>query len=175
MRTLFVVLCCILAVQSAAARELKPYAGSETPALALADLNGRPHNLRDYKGQVVLVNFWATWCPPCRAEMPSMQRLKGILSGQRFAILAVDMGEEPEAVRAFLREIKVDFPILMDRDGEVLRRWKVFAFPTSFVLDPQGRIRYALFGSTEWDDPDTVAKIRALLPPSGGRRPKPSE
>ncbi len=164
MNKLIAALCCLLLFAPAQARELKPYAGGATPPLALRDLNGKPRNLADYRGRVVLVNFWASWCPPCRAEMPSMERLQQKLAGKPFTVLAVNMGESEEAVRTFLKEIPVSFPILMDKDGAALKRWKVFAFPTSFVVDPQGRIRYALFGPTEWDHPDPLGKITKLLP-----------
>lgn len=164
MKTPIAALFCLLLVAPLQARELKPYTGGATPPLILKDLNGNSHNLSDYRGRVVLVNFWATWCPPCRAEMPSMERLQQKLAHKPFTVLAVDMGESEAAVRAFLKEIPVSFPILMDKDGAALKRWKVFAFPTSYVVDAQGRIRYALFGALEWDQPDPLRKITELLP-----------
>lgn len=148
----------------AQARELKPYQGGATPPLALKDLAGNTHKLEDYRGRVVLVNFWASWCPPCRAEMPSMQRLQTKLTGKPFTILAVDMGETPDVVSAYIKTVHTDFAVLLDSDGHALKNWKVFAFPTSYVIDATGRIRYALFGSTEWDEADTLQKISDLLP-----------
>ena len=162
---LLVVLWCMVLLGSAQARELQPYKGDATPPLVLKDLNGKSVNLKDYRGRVVLINFWATWCPPCRAEMPSMQRLKEKMAGKPFAILAVDMGETQDVVRAYIREIKTDFTVLLDKDGHALKAWKVFAFPTSYVVDAQGKIRYGLFGATEWDEVGTVEKITRLLPP----------
>lgn len=162
---LLVVLGCMVLLGSAQARELQPYKGGATPPLILKDLNGKTVNLKDYRGQVVLINFWATWCPPCRAEMPSMQRLKEKMAGKPFAILAVDMGETQDVVRAYIREIKTDFTVLLDKDGHALKAWKVFAFPTSYVVDAQGKIRYGLFGASEWDEAGTVEKITRLLPP----------
>lgn len=162
---LLVVLGCMVLLGSAQARELQPYKGGATPPLVLKDLNGKTVNLKDYRGQVVLINFWATWCPPCRAEMPSMQRLKEKMAGKPFAILAVDMGETQDVVRAYIREIKTDFTVLLDKDGHALKAWKVFAFPTSYVVDAQGKIRYGLFGASEWDEAGTVEKITRLLPP----------
>ena len=150
-------------------RELSPYQGEPVPpSLELEDLAGRKKTLADYAGRVVLVNFWASWCPPCVHELPSMERLATRLGGESFVILGVNMAERPEAVRAFLDTLHdtntaVSFPILLDRDGAALKRWQVFAFPTSFVIDKQGRIRYALFGATEWDDALVLAKIRGLL------------
>ena len=158
-----------LPFNAAQAKELTPHT-PRTPysQLALEDLAGKTHRLADYKGKVVLINFWATWCPPCRAEMPSMQRLKDLMAGKPFAILAVDMAETKPEIHDFLREIKpkVDFTILLDKDGKALKDWKVFVFPTSFILDAEGVLRYSLLGATEWDGPDTVKKIEALLPPT---------
>ena len=148
------------------ARELQAYKGGATPPLVLKDLNGKTHDLKQYRGKVVLINFWATWCPPCRAEMPSMQRLKNKMAGKPFVILAVDMGETEAEVNAFLAQVKTDFTILMDKDGRALKAWKVFAFPTSYVVDPQGKIRYGLYGASEWDAPDKVQKITQLMPPA---------
>lgn len=158
-----VFLALVLLVAVAPARELKPYPEGATPPLALQDLHGKLHPLKDYRGRVVLINFWATWCPPCRAEMPSMQRLKDKLTGQPFTILAVDMGESEEAVQGFLKEIPVNFTILLDKDGSALKAWKVFAFPTSFLVDKKGAVRYATFGAKEWDDADALSKIDELL------------
>lgn len=146
------------------ARDLQVYKGSATPPLELKDLNGKTHDLKQYRGKVVLINFWATWCPPCRAEMPSMQRLKNKMAGKPFVILAVDMGETEAEVKAYIRQIKTDFTVLLDKDGRALKAWKVFAFPTSYLVDAQGKIRYGLYGASEWDAPDKVEKITQLMP-----------
>jgi thiol-disulfide isomerase/thioredoxin len=146
-------------------RALSEYLGDPNPPpLALSDLNGHPVDLNDYIGTVVLVNFWATWCPPCVHEMPSMQRLKEKMSGKPFVILAVNMAEDKPTVQEFLAgKVNVDFPILFDTDGTALQRWGVYAFPTSYVVDKTNRIRYALFGSIDWDQEEIVSKITALV------------
>jgi len=159
-----------LALNAAHAKELKPLAPrAPFSQLALPDLHGKAHSLADYKGKVVLVNFWATWCPPCRAEMPSMQRLKERMAGKPFVILAVDMAESEAEVRSFLKEIKpakIDFTILMDKSGKTIKEWKVSVFPTTFIIDAEGLLRYSLLGGAEWDEYDAVQKIEALLPPA---------
>lgn len=146
------------------ARGLRPYKGNPVPPpLQLFDLDGRTQDLAQLRGRVVLVNFWASWCPPCVREMPSMQRLKEKLAGRPFTILAVNMAEPDKDVRAFLSRMKVDFPVPMDRDGSVLKSWKVFVFPTSFLLDAQGNIRLGVFGEVEWDSPEVMEKVVGLL------------
>lgn len=148
-----------------AVRGLQPYRGNPSPpSLQLADLDGSKYDLLKLRERVVLVNFWASWCPPCVREMPSMQRLKEKMSDRPFTILAVNMAESNTEVRAFLDKIKIDFPVLMDRDGALLKRWKVIVFPTSFVIDTEGRIRYAALGELEWDSPEVLEKLTELLP-----------
>lgn len=143
----------ITKVTATTENKLRPYKGNPVPPpLKLTDLDGKVHDLADYKGKVVLVNFWASWCPPCVKEMPSMQRLKEKMAGKPFVILGVNLAEPEQEVRDFLAtKVQVDFPILMDRDGAVLKAWKVFVFPTSLIVGPDGMVRYGLYGEFEWD------------------------
>lgn len=133
------------------------------PSLVLKDRNGKSHDLAGYKGKVVLVNFWTTWCPPCREEMPSMQRLKEKMAGRPFVMLGVNSGESSDELDVFLTFVKVDFTLLLDPDSAVTKRWKVFGLPTSFLVDRQGKVRYSLTGSTEWDGKEATALIEDLL------------
>jgi thiol-disulfide isomerase/thioredoxin len=146
------------------AKELKPWKGGATPPLELKDLQGRDHRLEDYKGKVVLVNFWATWCDPCRDEMPSMQRLKERMAGAPFALLAVNYAEGNPRVEAFLQKVPVAFAILMDRDSMVSKRWQARALPTRSCSIPL-RIRYTVTVELDWSAPDVEATLRKLLRP----------
>ncbi|MDD4881115.1 MAG: TlpA disulfide reductase family protein [Gallionellaceae bacterium] len=145
------------------AGELKALPERPAPAMTLDALDGARVDLAQLRGKVVLVNFWATWCPPCRKEMPSMNRLAGKMAGRPFAMLGVNMGDSPDDIRAFLKQIPVAFPILLDPDGSQLQPWQVVAFPTSYVVDPRGRIRLGLFGAMEWESPEAVATLEKLL------------
>ncbi len=146
---------------NAAGFEARPAAPA--PGLEAPDLAGTPRTLADYPGKVVLLNFWASWCPPCVREMPSLERLRVKMAGRPLAIVALDSAEQREDVDAFLERMKLGFPILLDPDGVNTRRWKVFALPTSFLLDAQGRVRYVLTGPTEWDEGEALAVIESLL------------
>lgn len=160
---LSILLLLSLPLTPAIAGELKEYNGPELPDFSLPDMHGTMQSLSDHRGKVVLLNFWATWCPPCIKEMPSMQRLEKQLQGRDFTIVAVNMGEDEQTINAFLEKYPVDFTILLDKDGKVLNSWKIVAFPTTFLVDRSGRISHALFGGMEWDEPAAVAVVESLL------------
>jgi peroxiredoxin len=134
----------------------------QAPNFILNDLDGNQHRLSDYMGQVVIINFWATWCPPCRAEMPSMQRAWEQLEKENIVMLGIDVGEDEDTIFQFTANYPVEFPLLMDQDSKVIDQWPVRGLPTTFVLDPKGRIIYRAIGGREWDDPELLALVRAL-------------
>ena len=140
------------------AREASP-----APELGAHDLSGAPTSLAAYRGKVVLLNFWATWCPPCQREMPSMERLRLKMAGRPLEIVALNSAESAQEVRAFLTKVKLGFPVWLDSDAGNTRRWKVFALPTSFLLDAQGRVRFVLTGPTEWDEGEALQNVESLL------------
>ena len=146
-------------------RTLSIYKGNTTPKrLILNDINNNEVDLNKLKGKVVLVNFWASWCPPCVHEMPSMQRLQNRFITKGFTILGVNMAEDVKTVRHFLKtKVAVQFPILFDLDGTALKDWGVFAFPTSYIIDKKGEIRYAIYGGVNWETKDILKKITSLL------------
>ncbi|MGD8309221.1 MAG: TlpA disulfide reductase family protein [Chromatiales bacterium] len=147
---------------------LSPYEGEPgAPPLSLPTLGGGTQRLADPTGRVVLVNFWATWCPPCVEEIPSLNRLYARLADEGLQILAVNVGESPEQVGRFLEDKPTAFPVLLDEDGRALRDWKVYAFPTTFAIDSQGRIRYAVYGAFDWDSDEVVRTLRGLMEGDG--------
>jgi peroxiredoxin len=132
------------------------------PDFALADIDGKIHRLSDYRGQVVIVNFWATWCPPCREEMPSMQRAWEQIKDHNIVILAIDIGEDEDTIFAFSADYPVEFPLLLDLDSRVIQDWPVRGLPTTFVIDPQGRIAYRAIGSRDWEHPAVLGTLTNL-------------
>jgi thiol-disulfide isomerase/thioredoxin len=162
-RLLNVCILSVLLAGGAQAAGFEARAATPAPELKAQDLAGVPKTLADYRGKVVLLNFWASWCPPCLREMPSMERLRVNMAGRPLEIIALDSAETPEEVSAYLSRMKLGFPILLDPDGSNTRRWKVFALPTTFLLDATGRVRYVLTGPTEWDEGEALRVIESLL------------
>ena len=155
--------CC---TASAAAQQLKPWTGGATPSLALQDVEGRMHRLEDYRGKVVLVNFWATWCEPCREEMPSMNRLRASLAGRPFEVLAVNLAESEARIRRFVEQLPLEFTVLMDRDSAAAKAWQARVLPMSFLVGPDGRIRYSVVGEIDWTQERVRNAILEMLPPA---------
>ena len=149
-----------------AAQDLTPWSSGPTPLLALTDHRGTNHTLTAYRDRVVLVNFWATWCEPCREEMPALQALQNTIGKERLVILTVNYGESPEKVQQFVHSMPVDFPMLLDRHTEAAKAWQVRVLPTSFVLGQDGQIRYSVVGLLDWGDAQIIKLITALsIPP----------
>ena len=170
MRILIAVIVCCCATLAGAQQggaQLRPWPGGATPPLALQDLDGRPQALEHYRGKVVLINFWATWCEPCRAEMPSINRLRASLGAQPFEVLAVNLGEGETRIRRFLAQVPLDFPVLLDRDSAVSKAWRARVLPMSFLVGPDGRIRYTVLGEYDWTQDAARRAILALMPPGG--------
>ncbi|MCK5663208.1 MAG: TlpA family protein disulfide reductase [Thiotrichaceae bacterium] len=150
--------------RSIKAPKLHPFKGSKiAPALVLKNLQGQTSTLSDLKGSVVLVNFWATWCGPCVEEIPSLSRLVDSMKGKPFKVVAVNIGESAEDIKEFMKAIPVNFDIYQDTDGVAVRDWKVYAYPSNFLLDKNGQIQYAYRGALKWDAPSIIDTINSLL------------
>ena len=133
------------------------------PELGLTDLQGAKHDLASYRGKVVLVNFWATWCEPCRLEMPSIERLRSRFAGQPFAALAVNLDEPEARVRRFLQQTPMDLPILLDPNKAASRRWDVRVLPATYIVAPDGRVRYRAIGELDWNDEKVAGVVSRLI------------
>ncbi len=131
------------------------------PTLRLEDLDGQVVDLASYRGRVVLVNFWATWCPPCRAEFPSLGRVRHLFSPSDFEVIAVNVGEEAETVFSFAGS--PEFPVLFDKNSQTMATWLVKGLPTTFLVDRQGRLALKAIGGREFDDPLIVNLIKGLF------------
>jgi len=155
----------LVASNALQAAELKKVEGKiATPALKLESLKGEMIDLKELTGKVVLVQFWATYCTPCRVEMPSMNKLIKKLEESKtpFKIIAVNMGETKEEVQKFVDEVKPEFTILLDPKGENVQAWNVFAAPSNFVIDTKGEIRYTLYGGVEWNSEEIIKALQDL-------------
>jgi peroxiredoxin len=145
--------------------ELRKFKGDvEAKSINLKGIDGKQYQLNDFKGKVTLVNFWATWCPPCVKEIPSLNHLQAVMDHPDFRMISVNYVEEPETIRKFIKQIEVEFPILLDRSGEVARDWKVIVFPSTFIIGPDGKIIYGVNAAINWDSDETINQLKNLLP-----------
>ncbi|HYH81774.1 MAG TPA: TlpA disulfide reductase family protein [Longimicrobium sp.] len=147
--------------------------GSSAPEVHATDMRGKPVRLSELRGQVVLLNIWATWCGPCQQEMPSMQRLYQTLRGEGLRMVAVSIDAKPGKldpsgrqggdVAEFARAFGLSFDIWQDPSAAIARDYRTTGVPESFLVDRDGKIVKKVIGATEWDDPANVALIRRLL------------
>ena len=129
---------------------------------SLNDIDGKTHRLSDYRGKVVVLNFWATWCPPCRAEMPSMERARKKLLNDDVVILAVNVGEDEDTIFNFTGDYPVEFPLLMDTQGKVIKSYPVMALPTTYIISPEGMVTHRTLGGREWDSDKLLDELRRM-------------
>ena len=161
---ILLTLACLLLPTSATSVELETYSGKVSLNFSLSDLKGKIHTLPDYKGKVVLVNFWASWCPPCIYEMPELKRLKKHFADRPFEILAINVGEKKYKVRKFSKLIKLELPVLLDTSSETFDDWGVKTLPTSFLIDSRGQIRYQVRGNPGWETEEIRNIIEEMMP-----------
>lgn len=162
LRTMLLLLF-LLTLPAQAGQLLAPVPGKvPAPDFALQDTEGRLHRLSDYRGKTVIINFWTTWCPPCREEIPSMNRAWKSLKDDGVVILAINMGEDEDTIFVFTADYPADFPLLLDRGGEVIAQWPVKGLPTTYVIAPDGTIAYRAIGGREWDEAGFLEQIRNL-------------
>lgn len=158
MRSLSCLLLFALSLLFAACTKEEPSLGTKEVAadFTLRALDGKLHKLSEYRGKVVFLNFWATWCPPCRAEIPSMERLNEVLGSKDFVMLAVNVDENVKELEDFVKENQHNFTILSDADGQIQKLYKVYKFPETFVIDRKGRIVEHIVGARDWSSTEAL-------------------
>jgi peroxiredoxin len=138
--------------------------GSPAPNFAFPDLNGQQISLSDHRGKVVVVNIWATWCPPCKQEMPSMQKLYERFKGENFEILAVSIDSTGrEAVAPFMRTMNLTFPALLDPKGSIGSLYGLIGVPESFIIDKEGIVVEKIIGPIDWATPKVFLFFQDLI------------
>jgi len=147
--------------------------GSRAPDYTVQTLAGQPRSLSSYWGQPLLLNVWATWCPPCVREMPALERVHEELSAEGLRVVAVSVDAAPGLIntwgrpggdiRTFMQDEGISFEVLWDPSGEIETAYGLLGLPTTFLIDRRGRIRERVTGWREWDDPAIVAALREFL------------
>ena len=144
------------------------FSGEKAANFTLNDINGKKVSSSEFKGKVVVLNFWATWCGPCRAEMPSLNNLYNEYKDKGLVVLAVSVDTSEKPVKSFIKEYKLSFPVLMDKNKEVsFDDYGVLGLPTTFLIDKNGIVKEKIMGEMEWDSPRMKEKILKLL---GGKK-----
>ena len=144
---------------------LREYKGDARPGpIRLEDIDGKLIERSDFSGKVTLINFWATWCPPCIEEIPSLNRLKTKLAGRPFELISINYKQDRATVLEFMQRVRVDFPVLLDETGEHANAWRVISYPSTFVIDSDGIIRYGVNAAIDWDAPELIDRLEALMP-----------
>lgn len=157
------VLCLSLFISGCGEVPDKAVVGLTAPDFSLVDKSGKTWTLSGLKGKVVFVNFWATWCPPCREEMPSMQRLYSKMPKDKFEMLAILENDKPERADAFAAELGITLPILYDEAKTVWPKYGLTGLPETFIVDKDGFLREKFIGPAQWDSPQFIQKLRKYI------------
>lgn len=142
----------------------------EAKDFTLRDINNRKVNLKDFRGKTVMLNFWATWCAPCRQEMPSMEKLYRQFKDKGFVVLSVASGDDSSSVAQFIKEYNITFPALLDADFEVSEYYKVWSLPTTYFISPDGKITGMAYGGRDWSTKTAAQYIASIATHKGGKQ-----
>ncbi len=147
-----------------ALRVIKPKTVKPAPLFTLKGLDGEKINLQDYKGKTVLLNFWATWCVPCKEEMPAMQRLYNVFKDKNFEILAVSVDRgNIKGVESFVKMTGMTFPVLLDQDQTVRKKYFINALPTSYLIDNKGKMKGFISGERDWSGEAATLLMNSII------------
>ena len=160
---LLVVLCFSLFIVSCGQQPKVAKVGEPAPDFTLVDITGKTWTLSELKGQVVFVNFWATWCPPCREEMPSMQNLYSMLPKDKFKMLAILNNDDPKMADFFAKKFNITIPILDDQKNNVGPQYGLTGVPETFIIDKEGVLREKFIGPAKWDSPGVVQMLMKYI------------
>ena len=161
--SLLILACCLALFVAACEQRPVATVGEPAPDFDTVDLEGNIWSLSKLKGQVVFVNFWATWCAPCREEMPSMQRLNAMMPADKFEMLALFNNDKPAAVKNFVAKLGLTMPILSDESNIIGARYGLTGLPETFIIDKQGVIREKFIGPAQWDSPENVQMLTKYI------------
>lgn len=137
--------------------------GVPAPEFVLPDLQGNQVSLSSFKGKVVFLNFWATWCEPCKEEMPSMESLNRYLKDREFVMLAVSIDKDPSKIESFMKELNLTMNVLLDKDSKIFQRYKTTGVPETFIIDKNGIIAEKIVGPRDWTRPENLRTIETVL------------
>lgn len=167
---IFVLLCCMCLVNAAIAGEtsalpkgLLQLSAYPAPVTHLQDLDGEPYRLEKHQGAWVFVHFWASWCGPCRKEMPAIQNMAAILQPEGLRLAVINTAEDEDTVFSFLSTHAPNLRPLMDRDGQVTEKWQPRGLPATYLVDPNGQVRFQALGGRDWDTPAYLTFLRQLM------------
>ena len=144
--------------------ELESYKGNtKAQPFSLKDVTGKTYTRNNFTGKVTIINFWASWCPPCVEEIPSLNRLRKKMQGKKFELISINYAQTAPQIKDFMQKVAVDFPVLIDPEGKIAAKWNVVAFPSTFVIGPDGEIQYGVNAAIHWDTVEVINQLQKLI------------